>query len=106
VELLSFVFGVNFMNYKMALLIITTGAIASALVAIFINMLTIMRKLTIQVFVLFISNFILVLAYVIFLGRVDIVGGVTLFAMTNVVQAVVFAAIYINETRKLRYEKA
>jgi O-antigen/teichoic acid export membrane protein len=54
--LLSTVFGVDFSEYRNELVVITFGALASALVAIFTNMLIIMRKLTIQMYILLFMN--------------------------------------------------
>ncbi len=105
VQLLDIIFGLNFSAYKTALMTIIIGASSSALVAILINMLTIMRKLWIQAFVLFISNFFLVLVYIFFAKNSDIVGSVIMFTITATVQALVFYMVYFYEIRKLRNEK-
>lgn len=104
VELLGFVFGADFSNYRNALLIITLGAVASALVAIFINMLTVMRRLVSQVYVLFITNSLLIILYTLFIHDVNLTKSVILFAVTTALQALIFWLIYVRSVKAIKYE--
>jgi O-antigen/teichoic acid export membrane protein len=99
--LLSIIFGVDFTPYASALTVITVGALASALLAIYINILTIMRHFKIQTITLLVTNAILIVASGLVIPVYGLMGGVVLFVITNSVQAFTLSAAYKTYLRRL-----
>ena len=105
VQVLTLVFGVDFSEYKPILVVLTLGAIASAIVAIYINMLTIMRHFKVQAYVLLITNIILAVLCVLFIQDYGLIGGVSIFTVINFIQAILFSQVYRHYIRKLQDAK-
>ncbi len=97
VPALNFIFSMDFTEYKIALVIITIGAIANAIVAVFINILTVMRELRVQFLIFLISNIALVFVSFLFFREIDIVGSVIIFAVVSLAQAGMFWTSYIKK---------
>ena len=93
VELLHFVFGIDFVEYREALLVIVAGGVLNAVVSIYVNILTIMRYFKAQFYILLLTNIILAIASVSVIQRYGLLGGVTLYSMVNLIQmALLFGA--------------
>ncbi len=94
VPLLQFVFGVSFEAYRLPLMIIVIGAIANAIVTVYINVLTIMRYFKAQFYVLLTTNVVLVMVSAILVKQYGILGGASLFAIVNFIQALLLVSTY------------
>ena len=95
-------FGLNFSNYKLSLIIVVTGATINALVSIFINILIIVRRLKAQSYILLITNIALIMFSIVFVGRYGLLGGVILFTGVNCIQALLLYMVYIFTVRRAR----
>lgn len=102
VPVLKLVFGLNFSNYKLSLIIVVTGATINALVSIFINILIIVRRLKAQSYILLITNIALIMFSIVFVGRYGLLGGVILFTGVNCIQALLLYVVYIFTVRRAR----
>ncbi len=94
VPALQFIFGVDFTDYKPALMMIIAGGVVNALVGIFINIFTIMRRFKAQFYVLLVTNVLLAVVSMFVVRESGLTGGAILFAVTNVIQAVLFVILY------------
>lgn len=97
---LQLLFGVDFSNYKLALMILVVGGIVNALVGILINVLTIIRHIRAQFYVLLLTNILLAIVSAYIIKEQGLLGGVGLFAVTSIAQVVLLAAIYIVTLKK------
>lgn len=97
---LQLLFGVDFSDYKLALIILIVGGIVNALVGIFINILTIIRHIRAQFYILLLTNILLTVVSVSIIKVQGLLGGVSLFAATSVAQVILLAAIYIIILKK------
>lgn len=100
VPLLNLVFGVDFTQHKTELMIMIVGGITNAFVAIFIIILTIMRKFKAQFYALLFTNVVLVLMSMILVQKYGIMAGVSLFALANIIQSGILANVYYGILRK------
>ena len=105
VQVLHIVFGVDFTQYKQALLIMVVGSIANALVSIAMNIFIIMRRFKAQFYTLLLSNAALVGLSVPVVKEHGLLGGICLFTLINFVQFVFFLFIYRNGLREAGYAK-
>lgn len=96
VHILHIVFGVDFSGYKDPLLIMIIGALANALVAIFINILIIMRHFKEQFYILLITNCLLVIASFLLIKTHGLTSGVILFTLTNSIQVGLIYGAYAS----------
>ncbi len=94
VQLLHFIFGVDFYEYKGGLMIIIVGAIANAVVAIFINVFVIMRRFKEQFYILLFTNGLLAVISAPVVELYGLLGGVTLFTIINILQVTLFWISY------------
>jgi len=94
IPVLELVFGIDFSKYQAALMIIVTGGIINALVSIFINIFTIIRQFKFQFYTLVMTNGLLVVLSAMWIGRYGLLGGVALYTIVNVLQAVLLMAAY------------
>lgn len=91
---LNAVFGVDFSQYQFALLVIVLGGILNAIVSIFINIFTIIRRFKQQFYILLISNVMLAFCSPSVIHIYGLNGGVILFAITNFTQLVFMIITY------------
>jgi O-antigen/teichoic acid export membrane protein len=94
VQLLQLVFGLDFTEYKTALLVIVIGAIVNALVTIYINILTIMRHFKAQLYALVATNISLAIVSALIVRQYGLIGGATLYALVNLIQVILLFGIY------------
>jgi len=94
VPVLSVIFGVDFSSYGLALVIIVIGGILNAVVSIFINIFTIIRQFKYQFYILLISNLLLVVLSAGFIKQYGLEGGVILFTIINMLQALLLFVAY------------
>jgi O-antigen/teichoic acid export membrane protein len=94
VPVLSAVFGLDFGSHKTELMVMVAGGIVTALVAVFINLLTIMRKFKAQFYTLLLTNVLLAVVSVFLVQLHGILAGVLLFMAISVIQAAVLAMAY------------
>lgn len=104
VPLLNTIFGVDFSQHKTELMIMIIGGIANAFVAIFIVLLTIMRKFKAQFYTLLCTNLLLVVVSSILVQGYGILAGVSLFALANIVQTIILMSVYSTILRKKSIE--
>ncbi|HSW77783.1 MAG TPA: hypothetical protein VLG36_03225 [Candidatus Chromulinivoraceae bacterium] len=100
VPALSLFFGVNFSPYLEALMIIVVGGILNAIVSIFINIFTIIRKFKQQFYILLLTNITLGILSAVLVRSYGLTGGVLLFTGTNVVQLILMILSYEMIFRK------
>jgi len=93
-QLLELAFGVSFEAYKLALAVVVLGGIANSLVFILINILTIIRRIKIQMYVLLITNIALVGASMYVTRDYGLMGGIGLFAGVNSIQFILLFLTY------------
>jgi O-antigen/teichoic acid export membrane protein len=100
VPALNLVFGVDFGDYKVALMVMIIGGIVNAFVSIFINILIVMRHFKAQFYILLCTNIALVILSYIIIRSHGLLSGIALFTGINVVQAVLLAVAYRYTLRK------
>jgi O-antigen/teichoic acid export membrane protein len=100
IPLLSVIFGVDFSGHKTELMIMIIGGIANAFVAIFIVLLTIMRRFKALFYNLLFTNLALVIASTILVQEYGMLAGVSLFALANIVQTVILEGVYYSILRR------
>lgn len=94
VPALNWVFGVDFTNHNDELIIMVIGGVANAIVAIYINILTIIRRFKAQFYILLVTNIMLVAACTIVVRDYGMVGGVVLYAVVNILQMTLLTVAY------------
>lgn len=102
IPVLNTVFGVNFDAYKLSLTIIVIGGVLNAIVSIFINIFTIIRRFKYQFFILLISNILLAICSASFVQQYGLQGGVVLFTLVNAGQAILLFIAYELSLSKQR----
>jgi O-antigen/teichoic acid export membrane protein len=100
VPALELVFGIDFSQYQLSLLIIVTGGVINAAVSVFINIFTIIRSFKYQFYILLITNTLLLLLSASFVQQYGLEGGVTLFALINIVQVAALTVAYKMTLRR------
>jgi len=100
-QVLELVFGVDFSGYQLVLIIMVLGAVLNAYVTIYINILTIMRHFKGQFYTLLVSNICLVVVSVVLVKAYGLVGAVTLYTLTNLVQAIILSGVYKTLLRRM-----
>lgn len=101
VKILNMVFGVDFDTYSKSLLIMVSGGVAGALVVILINVLTIMRKFKYQTIVLSTSVIAMIPLTSYVVSRYGTIGGVTVYSLTVLVQAIFLLIVYRKSLKPL-----
>lgn len=94
VPALHLIFNIDFSDYKLALMIMIAGGVINALVGVFINLFIIMRRFKAQFYILLFTNILLAVCSIFIVKTNGLVGGVSLFAATNVIQLVLFMILY------------
>lgn len=94
IPLLNIIFGIDFSQHKAELMIMIIGGIANAFVAIFIVLLTIMRRFKALFYNLLFTNLALVIASAILVQEYGMLAGVSLFALANILQTGVLSVVY------------
>jgi O-antigen/teichoic acid export membrane protein len=100
VPVFGLLFGVDFSHYLGALVIIVIGGIINAIVSIFINIFTIIRRFKQQFYILLITNILLAIFSAPFVHMYGLNGGVILFTVANIVQLALMMAAYIATFRQ------
>lgn len=106
-EILKIIFGMDFEDYRQALVIIVVGGIASALTTVYLNVYVIIRSMKAPLLVLLLTNIGLLIAsyYIIRTGGVD--AGVRLYMITNVIQLIALGLYYnFRMKRNLHAQKS
>lgn len=105
-EILTIIFGVNFEQYRLPLIVIVVGGLASALVAVYLNIFVIMRRINLPLITLIVTNLLLIIVSLITIQSKGLLAGVTLYAVTNTIQCAVLMFGYtLIIKRALRAEK-
>lgn len=94
VEILTYVFSVDFADYRLALMIFVLGAAVNAFVTIFINLLTIMRHFKVQFYTLIFTNIALIFASLVVIPLHSVLGGIALYLSVNVIQLLFLIIAY------------
>lgn len=93
-KILNFIFDLDFDPYLLSLVILTMGSMANATVAVFIVILTIMRSLKPQFYILASTNLLLIPVSVLFIPKYGLLGGVSLFLGVSILQAGLLFMVY------------
>lgn len=105
-QLLTLLFGVDFTSYNDALLVLVGGAVANAVVAVLVILLTIVRQLKAQVLILFVTSLIELGVSVVVIKGGGVMAASTLFAVTCLAQAaLLYVAFYASIKRNGGHEK-
>ena len=96
VQILSLLFGVDFHPYRIDLIIIVLGGIASALVTVYLNIFVIMRRIRFPLLVLIVTNVLLIPVSYFMVEFYGLLGGISAFAIASILQ---FTIIDINFKR-------
>lgn len=100
VSILEFVFGKNFSDYYLALMLVVSGGVVSALVAVFINMLIVMRSFSAPMYTLLATNFLLLIGSYVFIPKFGINMAALQFLLVCCAQLLCIFIIYIDTIRK------
>lgn len=103
VPVLDFIFGLKFEPYKFALVLVVIGAIFNGIVAIYMNVFTIVRHFKALFYTLVITNLCLLVASMFVVKEYSVLGAVWLFTATNVVQSMILVHSY--KKTMSRYKK-
>lgn len=96
VPVLNAIFGIDFSHHKLELMIMVAGGIANAFVAIYINLLTIMRRFKALFYTLLFSNVALLGVSGYYVHAYGMLAGVSLFAIINILQVFMLANTYTS----------
>lgn len=102
VKILDYIFALDFNPYFMSLVVITIGSIANAIVAILTVILTIMRSLKSQFYILASTNLLLVPSSLLIVSKYGLLGGVALFLIVSVFQAGLLFFVYSRSLKKTK----
>lgn len=102
--ILNRVFGIDFSDYKIALLVLVIGAIANTVAGILTNALTIMRHFKVQFTILLTGGIMLLPLCAVFVPKYGLLGAVCLYSVINAVQALCLYIAYKVYMQK-RYTK-
>lgn len=105
IPVFELMFGINFDNYKTALMIMVVGGVINALVSVFMSILIVMRRFKAQFYILLFTNIILALLSSIIVMRRGSIGGASLFAIINFVQLVMLIIVYESTLHKMDENK-
>lgn len=97
--LLTLVFSIDFSPYRLELMIIVTGAVLNAFVAVGINALTIMRRFKGLFYSLLFTSVLLVPLSYILVKTLGVLGGVIAFSGISLIQATMLLIVYRYELR-------
>lgn len=95
------VFSISLEHYRLELIIMVLGAMMSAMVSIYVNVLTVMRFFKGQFYVLLFSNVLLVAVSPLIIGRYAMLGSVILFGCIGALQVILLILIYKNKIKSL-----
>lgn len=103
-EILKLIFGIEFSQYKAELNTIVLGGVASALVAVYLNIFVVLRKIKLPVVVLLTTNLLLIPISLYAVKSLGMLGGVIVFSVINIVQALI-VGYYLKIFMKDKCEK-
>lgn len=106
VQALNIIFDLDFGQYKTELIIIVVGGVINALVAIAINILTVMRRFKGLFIVLLITDLALAAVSGWLVASGGMLAGVSLFTVTTFMQVVLLYGVYRYGVYKGRHEKS
>jgi len=96
IPILNWIFGINLAHYYNVLVIMLFGGMINAFVAVIANILTIMRRLKSQVYILFFTDAILLLVSPLIVQTFGLVGGALAFAGVCILQLILFLFVYVG----------
>lgn len=99
--LLTLIFNARITDYRTELLIMVVGAVANALVSIYINILTVLREFKGQFYILLLSNIVLTVVSYGVVQHYAMLGSVLCFMVAGIIQAVLLAAVYRRQLRSM-----
>ena len=100
VPVLNAIFGIDFADYKAALVVVVLGAIANTIVGIMTNALTIMRHFKLQFITLLTGSLVLVPLCAVLVPLYGLFGAVSLYCAVNVAQAACLYIVYIRIVKR------
>jgi len=99
--LLTLIFNARITDYHTELLIMVVGAVANALVSIYINILTVLREFKGQFYILLLSNIVLTVVSYSVVQHYAMLGSVLCFMVAGIIQAVLLAVVYRRQLRSM-----
>lgn len=102
VEALKLVFGIDFLENKINLMVMVMGGVVNAGVAVFINLLTILRSFREQVIIQVATNGLLILASIITIPTGGLTVSIWLFFATTVVQYISLLVVWRKRIKYFR----
>lgn len=97
--ILSFIYGIDFSDYKTGLAMIVFSGICSGVTSIISNILVIMRKMKYQIICYFISVFVTIIISAAFV-RTNVNDGLLAYIISMIIQMLLFLAIYFVTAEK------
>lgn len=101
VPLMNYVFSVDFTNYYLVLIVALFGGVANALVSMYVNILTVLRKFKEQFFVILGTNIILTFLCYIWIAQTRALGAVSLYAVISFIQLLLLIVLYNRILRRM-----
>ena len=99
--LLTLIFNARITDYRTELLIMVVGAVANALVSIYINILTVLREFKGQFYILLLSNIVLTVVSYGVVQHYAMLGSVLCFMVAGIIQAALLAVVYRQQLRSM-----
>jgi len=96
IPILNWIFGINLSHYYNVLVIMLFGGMVNVFVAVFANILTIMRRLKSQVYILFFTDAVLLLASPLIVQTFGLVGGALAFVGVCILQLILLSFVYVG----------
>lgn len=100
VEVLNIVFSIQLAPFKWELIVMVIGAVATALLSIYINILIVMRRFKGACLNLFFTNLVLLLCSPMIIEPQAMMGAVGLFTGISIIQVGLLAYLYTRHTHK------
>jgi hypothetical protein cdiviTM7_01368 len=97
--LLTLIFNARITDYHTELLIMVVGAVANALVSIYINILTVLREFKGQFYILLLSNIALTVVSYGVVQHYAMLGSVLCFMVAGIIQAALLSVVYRRQLR-------
>ena len=94
IPLLTFIFGLDFTGEHLPLIIIVLGGILNAIVLLFFNIFIIMRQTILFLWMLILTNLILILISIWLVSSYSILGATIAYAICTLIQSILSAVMY------------
>jgi O-antigen/teichoic acid export membrane protein len=103
-EILTLIYGVDLIPYRLDLCLVIVGGIFSMLAGIFSTMLTIIRRMKSQIIVYLISVVLSVFVSVVLIDTYGIIGGVLTNVITNMILFALLILDYLKNLKSVTFD--